>query len=211
MPADLPAPAFLTPIATGTRYQLFEAPSGGYIGLASTPVGYEGAEEDYHIVSRAWFLSSAPSKGIYPALAIPGAPKLYGLDYEPLHGASTKLSSLRTDYSPDQLGAIESETDGKFAYEATVRVDEPSTLFLKATFHPDWHVYVDGKEADPFMLAPSFPAIHLEPGTYEVRFVYKANAMRTPLLALGLLTLGLVAVADLKRDWLRERLARSQA
>jgi hypothetical protein len=28
------------------------------------------------------------------------------------------------------------------------------------------------------------------------------------LLAIGLLTLGLVAVADVKRDWLRERLRR---
>ena len=85
-----------------------------------------------------------------------------------MKNASSDLTHLRADYTPDQLGTVESETDDKFDYEATVRVDEPSTVFLKATFHPDWHVYVNGEEVKPFMLAPSFPAIHLEPGTYDV-------------------------------------------
>ena len=209
LPADLKAPDFLTPIMLGERYQLLEAPSGGYIGLASTPVGYDGVEADYHILSRAWFLSRDPGQGIYPALAIPEAPKLDGLTYKPMKNASSDLTHLRAEYTPDQLGAVESEKDTKFDYEATVRVDEPSTVFLKATFHPDWHVYVNGEEVKPFMLAPSFPAIHLEPGTYDVYFVYKANAMRTPLLVLGFLTLGLVAVGDWKRDWLRARLGRA--
>jgi hypothetical protein len=194
---------------SGERYQLLEAPSGGYIGLAQTPVGFEGAEADYHIVSRAWFLSRSPGQDIYPAIAIPGAPKLAGLTYEPLKGASSDVAHLHADYKPDELGAVESETDTKFNYEATVRVDKASTVFLKATFHPDWHVYVNGEEVQPFMLAPSYPAIHLEPGTYDIYFVYKANALRTPLLALGLVTLGLVVLGDWKRDWLRARLGRS--
>ena len=62
LPADLKAPDFLTPIMLGERYQLLEAPSGGYIGLAETPVGYEGVEADYHILSRAWFLSRCPRR-----------------------------------------------------------------------------------------------------------------------------------------------------
>jgi hypothetical protein len=209
LPASLKAPHFLTPIISGERYQLLEAPSGGYIGLAQTPVGFEGVESDYHIVSRAWFLSRSPGQDIYPAIAIPGAPKLAGLTYEPLKGASSDVAHLHADYKPDELGAVESETDTKFNYEATVRVDKASTVFLKATFHPDWHVYVNGEEVQPFMLAPSYPAIHLEPGTYDIYFVYKANALRTPLLALGLVTLGLVVLGDWKRDWLRARLGRS--
>ena len=209
LPASLTAPGFLTPIIEGDRYQLLEAPSGGYLGLAETPVGFEGSEPDYHVASQAWFLSRAPGEGIYPALAIPSAPKLDGLQYEPMAGASTAINHLHAAYTPAELGAIENEADTSFDYQATVRVDHPATLFLKATFHPDWHVYVNGHEVDPFMVSPSFPAIHLEPGTYTVHFVYEANAMRTPLLALGFLTLGLVAVADFKRDWLRDRLRRS--
>jgi hypothetical protein len=209
LPATLEAPAFLTPIMKGERYQLLEAPSGGYLGLAETPVGFEGSEEAYHVASRAWFLGRAPGDGIYPSFAIPGAPKLEGLPYEPLEDASSSFSRLHPQHDRDELGAIEGEAASPFDYKATVRVEEPATLFLKATFHPDWHVYVDGDEVEPFMAAPSFPAIHLEPGTYDVRFAYEAHAARTPLLALGLLTLGFVAVVDMKRDWLREKLSRS--
>ena len=208
LPSTLQAPGFLTPIMAGERYQLLEAPSGGYLGLAETPAGFEGPEEDYHVASRAWFLGRAPGNGIYPAFAIPEAPKLEGLTYEPFEDASTAINRLRAEHAPGDLGAVLSEVPSPFGYEATVRVDQPSTLFLKATFHPDWHVYVDGAESELFMVSPSFPAIHLEPGTYEVRFVYEANALRTPLLAFGLLTLGLVAVAGARRDWLRERLRR---
>ncbi len=181
-------------------------PSGGYLGLAETPVGFEGSEEAYHIASRAWFLGDAPSEGIYPAFAIPDAPKLEGLEYLPLQGADSDIRNLRPEHERGELGAIESERVTTSDYTATVRMDVPATVFLKATFHPDWHVYVNGEEVEPFMVSPSFPAIHLEPGTYEVRFAYEANGLRTPLLALGALTLGLVGLADRKRDWLREKL-----
>jgi hypothetical protein len=208
LPNTLQAPEFLTPLHVGGRYQLLVSPSRNYFGLAETPAGYEGSEEAYHIASRAWFLGSAPERNVYPAFAVPGAPKLEGLEYGPLEGASSAISRLRPEHQRTALGAIETEEASPFAYEATVRVDEPSTLFLKATFHPDWHVYVDGREVDPFMVSPSFPAVHLEPGTYDVRFAYEANPTRTPLLALGLATLGAVALVDWKRDWLRDRLHR---
>ena len=210
LPATLAAPGFLTALYTGERYQLLVSPSRNYFGLAETPAGFEGSEEAYHIASRSWFLGSAPARNIYPAFAIPGAPKLDGLEYGPLEEASSAINRLRPEHERNALGAIEIETPSPFDYEATVRVDQPATLFLKATFHPDWHAYVDGEEVQPFMVSPSFPAIHLEPGTYNIRFAYEANAARMPLLAAGLLTLGLVAVADLRRDWLRDKLRRTR-
>jgi hypothetical protein len=206
LPATLDAPDFLTPVYNGERYQLLTSPSQNYLGLAETPAGFEGSEEAYHIASRAWFLGQAPGRNVYPAFAIPGAPKLDGLGYGPLEGASGAINRLRPEHDRGALGTIEAETASPFTYDAAVRVDVPATLFLKATFHPDWHVYVDGEEVEPFMVSPSFPAVHLEPGTYSVRFAYEANAARTPLLVLGLFTLGAVGVADWKRDWLREKL-----
>ena len=63
-----------------------------------------------------------------------------------------------------------------YEYEAKVRVTEPATtLFLKASYHPDWRAYVDGEEVTPFMVAPSYPAIALEPGEHTVRFEYRAT------------------------------------
>jgi hypothetical protein len=109
---------------------------------------------------------------------------------------------------PQSKGNITNEDDGLGRYEATIQLDAPATVFLKATYHPDWHAYVDGKEVKPFMVTPSFPAITVPAGQHDVRFVYKSPPMRTGLFFLGVATLGLVAVGDLKRDWLLKLLQR---
>jgi hypothetical protein len=87
-----------------------------------------------------------------------------------------------------------------YEYEATVQVTEPATLFLKATYHPDWRAFVNGKEVTPFMAAPSYPAVTLVPGEHTVRFEYKPNALRTPLLVFGVVTLAAVGLIEVRRE-----------
>jgi hypothetical protein len=72
-------------------------------------------------------------------------------------------------------------------------------MFLKASYHPDWRAYVDGREVTPFMVAPSYPAITLEPGEHSVRFEYRTNAPRMPLLVFGIGTLAVVGLIEVRR------------
>jgi hypothetical protein len=194
-PADLTVPSGLQRLMETERYTLYEAPSSGYLGLGVTPVGYVGSQEDFFIAARTWFLGRLPESGIVPAFAFDGTPRLEGIEYAPMDGASSALRRLTATDAPESLGTISSEHATAYEYGATVDVAEPATLFLKATYHPDWHAYVDGKEVELFMAAPSYPAVTLTPGEHSVRFEYKPNALRTPLLIFGagvLLAVGVI-------------------
>src|SRR5207245_4497905 len=60
-----------------------------------------------------------------------------------------------------------------------------STLVLKITYHPNWHVTVDGREVAAFMVSPSFIGVALEPGDHFVTAEYRSTPSKTPLLIVG--------------------------
>jgi hypothetical protein len=197
-PPGLGVPSGLQPLMETARYTLYEAPASGYFGLGVTPVAFEGQQADFFVAARTWFLGRLPDAGVVPAFAFDGTPHVEGVEYQPMSEASAVLRRLTTDV-PDDLGSIRSEGATPYKYEATVRVTEPATLFLKASYHPDWRAYVDGEEVTPFMAAPSYPAVTLSPGEHTVRFEYRANALRTPLLVFGVVTLAAVGLIEVRR------------
>ena len=200
-PADLSVPSELRPLMETERYTLYEAPTSGYFGLAATPVAFAGAQEDFFVAARTWFLGRLPAAGIVPAFALEGTPRAADVEYAPMAGAASAIRRLTASHVPASFGSIDAEVTGPYDYEATVTITEPATtLFLKASYHPDWRTYVDGREVTPFMVAPSYPAITLEPGEHSVRFEYRANSMRTPLLAVGVATLAVVGLIEVRRN-----------
>lgn len=194
LPPGLPPPAFLTPILETERYVLYEAPATGYIDLAETPAGFEGSDAAFHVASRGWFLGRAARDGVHPAFAFAGTPRLAHLDYGDMEDAPAAIRRMRA--TTDSLGSVSNEAQGPDAYETTVRMEEAGTAYLKTTYHPDWRAYVNGERVTPYMVAPSFPGIWLEPGEYDVRFEYRPASIRMPLVLLGAMTLGVVALGE---------------
>jgi hypothetical protein len=199
-PTYLSVPSELRPLMDTERYTLYEAPTSGYFGLGTTPAAFAGSQEDFFVAARTWFLGRLPAAGIVPAFALDGTPRSEGLEYSPMAGAARAIRRLTASGAPESSGSIETGLSGPYEYEAKVRVTEPATtLFLKASYHPDWRAYVDGLEVTPFMVAPSYPAITLGPGEHTVRFEYRANTLRTPLLILGIGTLAVVGLIEVRR------------
>ena len=81
-------------------------------------------------------------------------------------------------------------------YEVDAKVERPCHLLLKATYHPGWRATVDGQPIAPVMVAPAFVAVPLAPGQHHVVLEYRPGAFRLILLVLGLLVLGLAALAE---------------
>jgi len=199
-PVDLSVPSGLRPLMHTERYTLYEAPTSGYFGLGMTPVAFAGAQEDFFVAARTWFLGRPPAAGIVPAFALDGTPRADGVEYAPMEGAASAIRRLTASGALESFGSIDAEVTGPYDYEATVRITEPATtMFLKASYHPDWRAYVDGREVTPFMVAPSYPAITLEPGEHSVRFEYRTNAPRMPLLVFGIGTLAVVGLIEVRR------------
>jgi hypothetical protein len=99
-------------------------------------------------------------------------------------------------------GDVVSERVEENTYVGEVEVQRPSMLMLKETFHPGWHATIDGRPVDPVMLMPSYVGVPVTPGRHLVRFEYRPPRSRRFLIAIGLVTLGMVAALE----WIGPRL-----
>jgi Bacterial membrane protein YfhO len=83
-----------------------------------------------------------------------------------------------------------------------------SSLVFKMTYHPNWHVTVDGRDTETFMVSPSLIGVSLPAGDHFVTAQYRSTPVKAPLLALAALTLvGMLALAFAPRLGPRAALA----
>jgi hypothetical protein len=179
-PTATKVPAFLEPLTRTPRYTLYRAPSTG----AST----FGALIDRELIrkqsvlfasSRAWFNSSDAA-----------AKRFHRFDFP----AQTTGASA---------GAAEGCAQPSYLYERieSARIDlvaacaNPSTLVIKVSYHPNWHVSVDGLEVPSFMTSPSYLGVAFPPGKHVVTAEYRSSPMKMPLFLIGVATLASIGFA----------------
>jgi hypothetical protein len=67
-------------------------------------------------------------------------------------------------------------------------------MVFKVTYHPNWHVTIDGADVATFMVSPSYLAFAVPAGEHFIVAEYRSTPIKAPLLALGAVVL-LVAIA----------------
>ena len=77
-------------------------------------------------------------------------------------------------------------------FNLVVACPADSTLIIKTTFHPNWHVTVDGVEVPTSWCRRRTSAISMPAGTHQVEAVYQATPVKTPLFIAGVGMLGLL-------------------
>jgi len=206
-PQGWTVPAFYTPLGDYGRFRLYEVPSGGYFDLVDSDMAFVGRTGDFYAAASTWLNSDLLRAKQHPTIALGAAPLGYPALY-PLDEAPAEIPLMATTPG-GYRGEILSETVGSNRYEAEVEVERESWLMLKVTYHPGWRAYVNGERAETVMLMPSYVGVRLPPGQHTVRLVYSGGAGRVWLMALGLLTLALLWLAERRPDLaarLRERL-----
>ncbi len=187
-PAATPMPEFLRPITRTARYVLYVAPTTGYATYGAI-VDRQSVKEQTGLfaINRPWF---------------------NGAD-------NAALRFHRFDYPASAERAVGEASGGcsrpTYAYERMqpsrldllVGCPDRSTLVLKITYHPNWHVTVDGREVATFMVSPSLIGVALEPGDHFVTAEYRSTPSKTPLFIGGVL----IILGELGYLW-RERLRR---
>jgi hypothetical protein len=173
-PSATAMPAFLQPITRTTRYVLYVAPTTGYATYGA-------------IVDRESFRSQR-------SLFAVNRPWFNGEDV-------AALRFHRVDFPAATDGTIAGESAGcgrpAYTYERVQpsRVDvvvgcpAASTLIFKMTYHPNWHVTVDGSDAATFMVSPSFIGVSLPAGDHFVTAEYRSTPIKAPLFAVAVLVL----------------------
>ena len=156
-------PAFLTPIKQTSKYTLYEAPTSGYAKYVA--IGSRQAvatKDELFQAARAWERKAPVGvdppfiRFDYPAKAVgPGPSSVPGCP-----------DGGRTDFSAFHPGRI----------KLVVECPADSTLMIKTTFHPNWHVAIDGVDVPTFMVSPSFIGVSMPAGKHQVDVVYHGDA-----------------------------------
>lgn len=104
-------------------------------------------------------------------------------------------------------GAVLEQTaapdDGKFRGVVTAR--RPAVVLLKSSFHPRWHVTVDGKPATPEFVAPTFVGVKVSPGEHVVAFTYEPYPHYLVLFLLSVVAIAALVTFDVYSNRRRRR------
>lgn len=180
-------PSFLRPLRVTSHYTLYEAPTHGLAAYAAT-TSREAASTDAKLFARirAWALS--PDSGARNYIRFD-----YPADRDGSSGATTPGCA--------DVGTLSFERLERDRLQVNVSCATSADLVLKMTYHPNWHVTVDGVAQPSFMVSPSFIGVTLPAGRHVVVARYESTPIKTPLLILGLLTFA--GVAAYGRPWRR--------
>jgi len=179
-PSGLAMPAFLSRIKETPRYTLYQAETSGYARFV-TVTGRRsiGSQSSLFFENRNWLASGDPAAG-----------RFIRYDYPARGGGAGDLPEVAASKELLQPGC---RTGGIIREEQVLpaRIDlkleckQASTVVLKVTYHPNWRVAIDGRQARSFMVSPSFIGVDVPAGAHQLRAEYRSPVYKTALLLLG--------------------------
>ena len=174
-PSATAMPAFLQPITRTPRYVLYAAPTTGY-AIYGAIVDRESfhTQRGLFAVNRPWFNGADVAALRFHRFDFPAAS-----DGATAAGESAGCARPAYTYERVQPSRI----------DVVVGCPAASTLVFKVTYHPNWRVTVDGRDAETFMVSPSFVGVSLPAGDHFVTAEYRSTPIKAPLFALAVLVL----------------------
>ena len=198
-PSGWSVPNFYKTLGDFGRHRLYQVETTGYFDLVGSDLAFAGAKSEFFPAASAWLKSGLVKAKQHPAVFLDNAPSdgvlSDGRKVEPLSTAPQAFARISA-VPGSARGRVISETVETGGYTADVEVLRDSLLMLKATYHPNWHATVDGVETPTVMLMPSYVGVPVAAGLHHIRLEYRTGPLRGILMAVGLLTLVLVATGE---------------
>ncbi len=160
----------LVPVISTPKYVLYRAPGGGYaeyaaISRSESPKG----QPDWFESARAWLRGGSATSWEFVRYAY-REPRPIDV---PVPIADCPRPAI--SYQRAQPGR----------YDVLASCAADSAMVLKVTYHPNWHVTVDGHEVATFMVSPSYLAFALPAGQHFITAEYRSAPLKDPLFFLG--------------------------
>ena len=167
----LSLPAAFAVIQDTPRYVLYAAPGGGYaqyVGIAgrerfATQAALFDAE-------RAFVRAGDFSDGAF-----------LRFDYR---DAGARAGDV-VPVPPCAKGQVLSERVAAARFDLVAQCDTASAMVLKVTYHPNWHVTVDGREVATYMVSPSYIGFDLPAGRHTIAAEYRSLPLKSALFWIG--------------------------
>jgi hypothetical protein len=172
-------------VARSGRHVLWRLPDNSYFDVVNTiaPI----AADRSNIGAQ---MSSYLTSGLYPERNVPT------VEFGGRAAATPTLGPNQLAPPPGEV--VDGSADpANGVFEASVRMDHPGVLLVKASYDPRFVATVDGVEVPTQMLAPALVGIPVAAGEHEVRLVYRAYPGYVWLFVLG--------IAAIVGSWFLER------
>ncbi len=176
-------------------WKLWSVPTTGYLRVVDTTPAITADRTNLGRQVAGFLTSTAPADGQIPVIAFGGD-----------KSAAPTTGLGETPTGPAGRVTLQYEDPDRGVFGGTVVANRRAVVMLKATYHPRWHVTVDGKPAKTQMLAPSFVGVEVPAGQHSIEFRYEPYPDYWLLFLIGALTLiALAAVPRVLRRRQRKR------
>jgi hypothetical protein len=139
------------------------------------------SQSSLFVKNRIWLMSAEVAEGRFVKYEYLGVSKKLKDNVE----VKAKTSTLMEKIGSPAQGKISGERVFPGRIDLKVECQEAATLILKMTYHPNWHVTIDGREVQTFMVSPSFIGFEVPAGNHHVRAEYRSPIYKTLLLIFG--------------------------
>jgi hypothetical protein len=181
-PPSVPLARGLVPIVTTPRYVLYRAPGGGYAEYAAIVRSEKPSSQlDLFERARAWLRGGSAT----------------GWQFTRYEYRETRPIDVAVPIADCAHPGISYQRAQPSRYDVLASCATDSAMVLKVTYHPNWHVAVDGREVATFMASPSYLAFALPAGQHFITAEYRSAPLKDPLFAAGVLAL----LASLAYAW----------
>src|SRR5436190_1539115 len=189
LPSGLAPPVAATRVARRGDFALWQVGRGGYLGvydLVGPAITADRTNLGSHV--EGYLRSQLPAHHATRPIAFAG-------------DAAASPTVAHEAAPNDRPGSVSAEldhgNDGVFA--GTVTTKRRAAVVLSQSYHPRWHVTVDGKERPTEMVAPSLVAVTVPRGTHRVEFRYEPYPATSYALLAVLSVVALIALAVVPR------------
>jgi hypothetical protein len=195
--------SYYTKLKSFDDYLLYEVPTTGYFDLVDSPAVFYGQKDEIYYANYQWLISTLPQQKINPINIISQTKpqtELPVYSFSQIQSAGIPPELIAKDQI--SAGIVFNESVAMNEYKTEFTATRNSYLMLKTSYHPGWSVTIDEQPVTTVMVSPGFVAAPITAGTHTADFVYRPPFYRTPLLALGGLTILLAFLIDQYKKYL---------
>lgn len=169
-PATIALPSFLVPLRATPLYVLYAAPGriARYAGVTERVA--VATQRELFERMRAWLIGPGPAAGT-----------VVRFDYH--RPAEPAAAPVTTPGCPSGTVDVVSTEPSRITLD--ISCPTVAGFVFAVTYHPNWHVTVDGTELATFMAAPSEVGVTIPAGAHRVIAEYRSTPVKGPLLAVG--------------------------
>jgi len=175
------------------KYYLYEVETAGWFEFGKTKSVVSGNKNNYINIVKYWLSYIWPKTKEYPRIAFKNTTDGINLINESSYKYLNKEYNLWqqqpfpiTDLSIKDEVKKEEESVDFNNYKVKFKLNKDCRdciLILKNTYHPNWQIFINGKEAKGFPVFPFYIGVPVsEKGDYQVEVVYRPGGLKILLL-----------------------------